>query len=402
MRFLILVALCVGTVQLVFCQDTSKVAPPATVKTAKKWYEAINLRGYTQVRYNRLLETNPDLKCEQCDRSWGKNGGFYFRRIRLIFSGNIHDRVFFYIQPDFAGAIDKTLNIAQIRDAYFDLALDKKKAYRFRIGQSKVPYGFENLQSSQNRLPLDRADALNSAFPNERDLGIFFYWAPPAVRERFSHLVSSGLKGSGDYGVAGIGVFNGQVANRPEANDGLHAVARFSYPFEFKNGQIFEPGIQAYSGKAVVTSVTAGVSGKENYEYTDRRLAGTLVWFAKPFGLAAEYNYGTGPEYNPQTNAIEQKTLHGGYVLASYMLKLKEQVLIPFTRYQYYHGGKKQELDARKHRVKELETGVEWQPIKNFELVAMYTVSDRTFEDGALTQNHQKGRLLRLQFQLNF
>jgi hypothetical protein len=37
------------------------------------------------------------------------------------------------------------------------------KEYRVRIGQSKVPYGFENLQSSQNRLSLDRNDALNSA-----------------------------------------------------------------------------------------------------------------------------------------------------------------------------------------------------------------------------------------------
>ena len=25
------------------------------------WYETIQLRGYTQLRYNRLLETNPDL-----------------------------------------------------------------------------------------------------------------------------------------------------------------------------------------------------------------------------------------------------------------------------------------------------------------------------------------------------
>ena len=33
----------------------------------------------------------------------------------------------------------------QVRDAYFDLALDKKKSYRIRFGQSKVPFGFENL-----------------------------------------------------------------------------------------------------------------------------------------------------------------------------------------------------------------------------------------------------------------
>jgi hypothetical protein len=62
------------------------------------------------------------------------------------------------------------------------------KEYRVRIGQSKVPYGFENLQSSQNRLSLDRNDALNSAVVNER-FRCFLYWAPSKIRERFAMLV---------------------------------------------------------------------------------------------------------------------------------------------------------------------------------------------------------------------
>ena len=102
-----------------------------------------------------------------------------------------------YIQPDFASGGG---NFAQIRDAYFDLGLDQKQEFRLRIGQSKVPFGFENLQSSQNRIPLDRHDGMNSAVANERDLGVMFYYAPTEIRKRFSHLVSSGLKGSGDYG----------------------------------------------------------------------------------------------------------------------------------------------------------------------------------------------------------
>ena len=66
----------------------------------KKWYDYISLRGYVQIRYNRLFETNDQLKCEQCDRSWGQNGGVFIRRARLIFSGQIHERVYFYFQPD--------------------------------------------------------------------------------------------------------------------------------------------------------------------------------------------------------------------------------------------------------------------------------------------------------------
>ena len=44
------------------------LAPIKTeVKPSTKWYDNISMRGYVQVRYNRLFETNPDLKCEQCD-----------------------------------------------------------------------------------------------------------------------------------------------------------------------------------------------------------------------------------------------------------------------------------------------------------------------------------------------
>jgi hypothetical protein len=51
--------------------------------------------------------------------------------------------------------------------------------------------------------------------------------------------------------------------------------------------------------------------------------------------------------------------------------------------------------------VKELEIGAEWQPFKNFEFVAMYTISERRFEDAVLPSNFQKGSLLRLQVQVN-
>jgi hypothetical protein len=66
---------------------------------------------------------------------------------------------------------------------------------------------------------------------NERDLGAFFYWAPSKIRERFAMLVKDGYKGSGDYGVFAFGAFNGQTANRTEANRNLHVVTRVSYPF---------------------------------------------------------------------------------------------------------------------------------------------------------------------------
>ena len=382
--------------------DTSAVQ----VTTPKKqWFENIAIRGYAQVRYNRLLETNSKLKCEQCDKSWGEGGGFFLRRMRIIFFGNVHERVFIYIQPDFASSVSSnSLYFGQIRDAYFDVALDKNKEFRIRFGQSKIPFGFENMQSSQNRLPLDRSDAINSSFLNERDMGIFFYWAPDKIRKRFAMLVNNGLKGSGDYGVIGLGVFNGQSTNKPDANNEPHIVTRFTYPLQFKNGQIIEPGIQAYKGNFVVTpdNRTPATKVVSDFSYLDERIAASFVLYPQPFGIQAEYNIGRGPEFNPITDSIESTSIEGGYCLLSYMLKLKQQTLIPFFRMQYYNGGKKFETDARSYTVQEYEYGIEWQPFKNFELVAMYTLSERRFEDMTKPANNQKGNLLRLQAQLNF
>jgi hypothetical protein len=382
-------------------QNNAQLEKP---KESKKWFESINVRGYTQIRYNGLFQTNPDLGCEQCDKSWGGNNGFFMRRMRLIFFGQISPRVYFYLQPDFASsASSSALHFGQIRDMYFDLGLDKENEFRLRVGQSKVPFGFENMQSSQNRLPLDRNDALNSAVSNERDMGVFFYWAPKKTRELFSSLVRDGLKGSGDYGVLGLGVYNGQTANKPEANLNRHIVGRVSYPFSIKN-QIIEIGIQGYKGLYTFNSsqLSSGVGINDDKTYADERIAASLVVYPKPFGIQAEYNIGKGPEFDVLLDSITTQKLNGGYVTASYKLDWKEQTFIPFTRYQVYSGGKKHELDARSYDVKELEFGMEWQPVKQFELVVMYTMSERRYEDYANQDNKQKGNLMRIQAQINF
>lgn len=402
---LCVLVLIVSTFSKIQAQTDSTVNKPASdARKETKWYESIAIRGYMQVRYNRLGETNPDLNCEQCDKSWGNNGGIFIRRMRVIIYGQISKQVYIYIQPDIASSPSSDrLHFAQLRDAYIDVGIDKKNEFRFRLGQSKVPFGFENMQSSQNRLPLDRNDALNSAVANERDLGVFFYWAPTKTRKLFSELVGKGFKGSGDYGVFALGVYNGQTANSPELNNELHTVARISYPFKI-GSQIIEPGIQAYTGQYVISksNLSTGVKYKADLNYLDQRAAATFVLYPRPFGIQAEYNIGQGPEFNKETDSIEVRDLKGGYFTLNYMLQFKNHIIFPFTRYQFYNGGKKHEKDARSYTVTELEFGFEWQPVKNFELVVMYTLSERRFEDFANKNNFQKGRLIRVQAQVNF
>ena len=388
----------------------SLLAQPDSTKTEapKKthWYDHISVRGYMQVRYNRLLETNPKFKNEQGDKSIGEGGGIFIRRMRLIFFGQIHERVYFYVQPDLASAVNSTTqNFMQMRDAYVDVGFDKKNEFRIRLGQSKVPFGFENMQSSQNRMPLDRTDAINSALANERDLGAFFYWAPDKIRKRFSQLVADGLKGSGDYGVVALGVFNGQTANKPELNNQLHAVARIAYPLKIGR-QIVEPSIQGYTGNFVMPAdmVNTGVKLRGEKTYLDKRVGASIVVYPQPFGFQAEYNIGTGPRFNASKDSIVSSDISGGYAMISYCLKYKNQAFFPFVRVQEYSGGKKQEMDARSYSTNGLETeaGIEWQPVKCFELTVQYTIGDRKYEDYKTKNNTQAGQFLRLQAQVNF
>ena len=370
----------------------------------KQWYEKMKVRGYAQFRYNRIGETNPDLVNIQGDQSIGANRSFLLRRARMVFSGDINDHVSYYIQPDFASGVGgpNFLHFLQIRDFYADIFLDSEKEYRIRFGQSKIPYGFENLQSSQNRIPFDRADPVNSGLVNERDLGAIFYWAPSEIRERFKYLVDSGLKGSGDYGVFSFGAYNGQTANRSELNDGLHLVSRLTYPFQFANCQIFEPGISGYTGTYNITR-SAGISGGD--EFVDRRGAISFVLYPQPLGLQGEYTWGEGPELNATNTAVTSGSLQGGYLQVFYKadnvgMNGRKGTLIPYARVQSYDGGRKHETNSPNYHIRETEIGSEYQFSKALELTVAYTWSERTFP--VIPHQQEKGELVRMQLQWNY
>jgi hypothetical protein len=386
-----------------------EAAPAEPPKVDTPWYERLKIRGYTQFRYNRLpsFDQNDELVNAQGDRAIGKNNGFSIRRARVILYGDVHERVAVYLQPDFASVIGEQFGVAIVRDWYADLFLDKNKEFRFRVGQSKVPFGFENMQSSQNRLALDRNDAINSAVKDERDLGVFFYYAPKEIRARFKHLVDSGLKGSGDYGVLALGLFNGQTANRPALSDDLHTVGRLTWPFKFGE-QFVEVGAGGYFGKYYVA-----VDGEASEPYVlkkgkirDARGFATLVVYPQPFGFQAEANLGVGPSQGDRgaddAYVIKARNLKGGY--AQVMYKVDDLIgtvaLLPFVRATYYDGGKKFETNAPHYTVKEIAFGLEWQIFKALEVVLAYDISDRTSSKSPYKQ--QTGQVSRIQVQVNY
>ncbi len=393
----------------------------------KKWYDKLSFRGYTQFRLNETLDENPNGAPAVLvgDRSVGDSQNFFIRRARLILSGDVSDHLALYFQTDFAntppGSTDGTF-FAQLRDLYGDVYLDADKVHRFRVGLSKVPFGFENMQSSQNRLPLDRSDAINSAVArNERDLGVFYYFTPEDKQELFKHLVEGGLKGSGNYGVFGLGVYNGQGGSFVEQNNNLHAVARVTYPFTLDGGQILEFSTQAYTGKYTVLSAPIRARGRgpsvrpQNTLETsgragvrDERVGWTAVVYPQPFGFQAEWNVGRGPALNAAQTAVQERAVQGGYLMAMYRHETPSAgVFIPFARYEHYRGGIRSERNAPYVNVDEWNLGVEWQIRKEMELTVQYVPTHRTnttaFDTAGVTSYRQfQGDLLRFQFQINY
>lgn len=324
------------------------------------------------------------------------------RRARLVFFGEVHKRIYIYIQPDIAsdaatasstGTASTQQNYFNIRDAFFDYALTEDKGIRLRTGISKVPYGFDNLQSSSIRPALDRTDAINSAAPNERDIGVVLLYSSPEARQNFADLTKNNLKGTGDYGTFAFGAFNGQTLNRPEKNNDLHRVLRMTYPFKLKNGQFIETSLQAYENK---------FNASDNNDYYDARQAATFIFYPQPLGLQLEYNECQGPEYDPVQKKIRSRHLKGGYAQLNYQHYVSDHRFLPYIRYQEYDGGKKLETGAPMNKVREWEAGTEWQPIPNFELTVAYAISDRTTQSSLTNRSHEKGQLLRFQAQFNY
>ena len=376
-----------------------------------KWYERIQLRGYAHFRYNRIFETNNKLTNPTNDKSVGNNKGFFLRRARLTFFGEVSDRVYIYVQPDFAqdvGSGTMAQNYLQIRDAYFDYAISEDKEWRVRTGISKVPFGFDNMQSSSNRATLDRSDALNTGAPHERDTGVFLMYAPTEIRKRFKELTSNNLKGSGDYGMVAIGAYNGQTLNKAEENNDLHRAVRVTYPFKLASGQFIEASLQAYEGKFKTlgskenTKIGEEVIETKAQDYYDQRSAASLIYYPQPFGFQVEYNIGRGPEFDTGSGTVKTKNLKGGYALVNYQTYYKNHRFFPFLRYQEYQGGRKLD-NGNRMQTREWEFGTEWQPNSAFELTAAYAISDRRVDSATAAQNlNQKGQLLRLQAQFNF
>ena len=381
-------------------------------KEKEKWYQKFNVGGYTQFRVTGLLNEEADGLNVPNDPSVSPTALFTVRRARFRMSGDVSPHLSLYAQVDaFANIASGGSSSAgvQLRDVYADVYPTDSRELWFRLGQSKVPYGWVNMQSSQNRSPMERPDALNSAVEGERDIGAFAMYAPEEARKRFKELVQSGLKGSGDYGVLTFGAYNGQGLNRPDLNGFPYWLARAEYPFKLDNGQFFELGVQGYLGKYVPSVQTVSYNGRpvtpkfDPDGVMDRRVAATAVWYPQPFGFEAEWNIGTGPRLSYDFSQINTGWLNGGYLQANYQLGVGAGKLFPYTRWHYYQGGRKFGSNAPFEYVNELDFGFEYSPWTDLELSVQYTWTfDRTNTSVAPYADVQGASRIEFQAQWNY
>lgn len=402
-------------------EQQTRVPGGAGAKSDEAWYERLSIRGYAQFRLNEVFNAEGAPAQMVGDRSVGDNQTFLIRRARVIFSGDVSERLYVYLQPDFASSVPGSADgtyFAQMRDWYGDVYLTENKVHRVRLGQSKLPYGWENMQSSSNRIPLDRSDPINSSMRNERDLGAFYYWTPESAQDFFRYVLDEGLKGTGNYGVFGFGAYNGQGGSLLEQNDRAHVVCRLTLPFQLPSSQCVEVGVQAYHGEYVVLSSPISPLGvgpaarplgtleTGNRGIVEERIAGTFVWYPQPFGIQSEWNVGRGPGLNDEQTEVVERSLYGGYAMIMYRyVSQRFGTFLPFARWQHYQGGYKAERNAPYAEIDEFEVGVEWQFNKQMELATQYTITDRT-NTTALSSGRSyeqfEGEILRMQFQINY
>jgi hypothetical protein len=385
------------------------VTPLVNKALAGKWYERIGLRGYTQLRRTEVLSYDGAALDVPADRSVNEIESFVLRRGRFIFSGDAAEHMSLYAQLDFNGSTGAADFSLQMRDLYADVWLDKAKLWRIRAGTSKVPYGFVNLQSSQNRAPLERPDALNSAVEGERDLGVALMWNTASAKQRFRELQNASFKGSGDYGVVSLGVYAGQGLNRSDQNGQVHWFGRVTYPFRLASGQYAELGFQGYRGRFVspVQAVsTGGVTFTPSQRIdgvVDERIAMTAVWYPQPIGVEMEWTVGRGPALSADGRTIDADSLHGGYVQVNYRARNGVGTWFPFSRWNYFDGARKFGRNAPRVRVNEVDLGVEFARWAEVELTGIYSHSFmRTRTTAFPYPLSRHGRRVAVQLQWNY
>ncbi|MCX7597490.1 MAG: OprO/OprP family phosphate-selective porin [Armatimonadetes bacterium] len=298
-------------------EQAAKEAPPAAPEKPaeapkkKAWYDSVKVSGYIQGRFQYYPDyPNADRKTHSSE--------FLVRRARFKFTFEPNDFTQVVVEPDVGeGKVEA-------RDVYIQRWMGAQKVSSFRLGQQKIPFGFETPQSSSVRLPLERNYLAATMFPGERDTGLVLFYTDPDDRKLFDASRKASF-GVGDYGNLAIGFLNGQGRNQPEVNSSKHFVIRVTKPLSLGDeGRYMELGASYWHG----TYFSKWDSDAPGQNFTDELLGFHLFVEPKPFGLQAEY----------YTGETEGGDVDGWYAMG--MLRTGTKGTL-FVRHEDYEGHRK-------------------------------------------------------------
>jgi len=270
----------------------------------------IDLSGYIQAQY-------------VVDDASGSADTGRVRRVRLDFRGKIKN-VGWRVQTD--------AYPVRLLDAYLDYPVS---FLNLRVGQFKVPFGLENLESSPKLDTIERAQISERLVPG-RDL--------PSASGR-----DIGLQLSGEFAPQGtkildyaVGIFNGQGINTSDADEKKDLVARivFSPPVEVLKG--LSIGAAYYTGnwdyerkktRFVLDKTTVTVNDSlivDDWLTRETRTGFELTYLRGPLSIKGEYITGkdkgtgiSGTGTNEKWDSSKERTIDrlGWYAQIGYKLK---------------------------------------------------------------------------------
>lgn len=159
---------------------------------------------------------------------------FLVRRARVNLRGPASERVSYRLelQLDAKESGKGTGSKVQLRTGYVDYTLNSG---RLRIGQAKLPWGYELLESVPDLWTGERALFMDRLFPDQRDIGVQWSYRRSPASPQFD-----------------VGVFNGTGINASDNNDRKNVMARVDFPLS--NGTLALSGYLGEDGEGAAAT----------------------------------------------------------------------------------------------------------------------------------------------------
>lgn len=172
---------------LQFCSVFAQEANDTTSKKSNRW-DNLKIDGYVQAQYNHyyINDTLGSTPFDFANYSGGSMVGRYSNNRYTIRRGRIN----MSYTKDIAMAsmqFDISERGVGAREAFIKVQDPWLKAFSVKVGLFNRPFGYEIEYSSKDRPSAERSRAIQTLFPNERDLGAMISFGMP--KENFLHFL---------------------------------------------------------------------------------------------------------------------------------------------------------------------------------------------------------------------